>query len=416
MNRTRKTTAASATAIVLATVVMGVFIGCGSNGDTAPDSQQADQRQAENATAESRTDEQSADSDQTGDTDQPAEPAAPSPTDSARTSQQRQRENSNQQSEAQQSALVVDPPNVDFGTAAPNTSHETTFSLRNVADRPITLLAARPTCKCTTLLDVNGEVVAPGESFDLPATLETPSRPGRKSAEIRIVYRIGDVQHVDRARLSADVRLAVVAEPPFVDALRGNTSGVLTVRSPDGEPFRILSSNGKEPRFVDHDPRNDEPRSMYNIRWEISDWPRRAPCRGVRLWWIIETDHPDCPILPCRIRHECTGSQWDPYRRQRRWIFDELIVNAQSLQAGEPAEITIDLLNRRQVAITGVRSRHDQATAELIGQTHDANKDVTTLRVRFTPDAEYRGMLYAPVEVQSNRGHKAVPVVARIEN
>ncbi|MCH8835857.1 MAG: hypothetical protein IH925_07905, partial [Proteobacteria bacterium] len=71
--------------------------------------------------------------------------------------------------------------------------------------------------------------------------------------------------------------------------------------------LQIVSIDGRPPVFADgFDPASGVPRSAYTVRWHVP--PRSIDdCAGARLWWVVETDHPDCPILPLRIRHECTG-------------------------------------------------------------------------------------------------------------
>jgi len=311
--------------------------------------------------------------------------------------------------------VFVNPQSVDFGVVKPNSVHEANFTIYNNTNSDVRIIEARPTCKCTTMNEVSGQVIAPGEQLNLPASMELTARPGSKTARVDIVYEMRGQSSVTRASLQAEVQLAVRAQPPFVDALQGKKSGVLTVESVDGRPFNILSSNGQPPKFVNYDPQSDTPRSSYQVRWQVPDWPVRPPCEEARLWWIIETDHPEAPILPCRIRHECTGVQSDPNRQQRGWIFYELIVNAEKIPpGGEPTELTLQLLNEDQVPITGVRSLSDDVDVEMLGSSHDELRKVTNVNIRLTPDPDFRGMLFAPVEVQSQTGNHHVDVVASV--
>jgi hypothetical protein len=103
--------------------------------------------------------------------------------------------------------------------------------------------------------------------------------------------------------------------------------------------------------------------------------------------------------------------------RQRRWIFSEPLVNAGLLPAGKPIDLDVGVWRYDGVASTGinqVRSLSADATAELIGCSEPQEGDVSTCRVRFTPRAGFRGMLYAMVDLRGPAGGKDIAFVARV--
>ncbi len=128
----------------------------------------------------------------------------------------------------------------------------------------------------------------------------------------------------------------------------------------------------------------------------------------------METDHLDCPILPLRIRHECTGARRDLAHRQRGWRFKEYIVNLGGLTAGRDVEVNVDLPNSSGVRINGVTSLNTNALAILVS-THSIAHDISSCRVRFTPSRGYQGMLYAMVMFQSDTGNKDIAFIARVQ-
>ena len=140
-------------------------------------------------------------------------------------------------------------------------------------------------------------------------------------------------------------------------------------------------------------------------------------CAGARLWWAVETDNPDCPILPLRIRHECTGVLGDPDRRERGWSFKEYIANLGAIAGGKPVEVDVEIDNKSLVPILSVESMSPDARAELVS-THPRSGGltggVTSCRVRFTPRQGYEGMLYALVLFRSGTGDKELAFISRV--
>jgi hypothetical protein len=300
--------------------------------------------------------------------------------------------------------LRISPGGIEFGDVAPNSAHQAQMEIRNTGAQPISIVTVRPTCLCTTPDDLSGTVIPPGGSVPFSAGFEAPTETGTKTARIQLVYSAGGQSRAVTIYLRGEITMAVKSDPPYVDALKGVTHGEVRLTSVDGRPFRVLSSGGVAPVA--------EASTVHTLSWHV---PARGTdnCPGARLWWVVETDHPDCPILPLRIRHECTGSLSDPARFDRKWTFKEPIVNLGAIAAGEPLETEVVLHNREGVPITGVISLSADATAELIS-TGAAKGETVSYQVRFTPRAGYQGMLYAMVLFQSPKGDKDVAFVARV--
>ncbi|MCA9284065.1 MAG: DUF1573 domain-containing protein [Phycisphaerales bacterium] len=319
--------------------------------------------------------------------------------------------------------VQVEPPLKDFGLVGPSVKLPTTFILRNVGSEPLRLGAAVPSCKCTTIEGLVGNVIPPGGTLELPATMEAPSTPGVKEAKIMLAF--AGFNKPVLAHLKCEVGLPIVVEEEFVDALKGVTSGQLTVKSRDGKPFRILTSNGEPPEFVGFDPAKDEPRNSYVVKWSVAGWPHE----NMRLWWILETDRPGCEILPARIRHEWTGSRADPGRGDRKWIFKEQMVSADAMTPGKPKSLTIDIENSEPKAgpnkpasldqgfrhVTSVRSLDPNAVAKLVKVTPKGT-DETEVEIEFVVKPGFTGMLYAPVMVTTTTGEHPIAVVASVRS
>ena len=309
--------------------------------------------------------------------------------------------------------LRVEPGRFDFGMIGPKSIHAVNATLYNTGAAPITILKVSPSCACTIPQDLTDTVIPPGGSIPFSATFSAPTEPGVKSAYIQLVFRYGGRRAHAKINFQGVITMPVRAEPPYVDALKGVTTGRTRVESVDGQPFRIISANGESPIYVDgFDPQTDQPRNAYEVQWNIP--PRTIEnCQGMRLWWVIETDHPDCPILPMRVRHECTGGRRDLEWRQRTWRFKEYIEQLGALHAGVPVEVDVDIVNEKNVRIFAVQSRSSGADAELVS-TSRGEGDITTYRVRLTPRRGYEGMLYAMVLFRSDTGSKDIAFIGRV--
>ncbi len=310
-------------------------------------------------------------------------------------------------------SLRIEPGGLDYGMIPPNSTHEFTTVLRNLSSRPIELVVAKPDCSCTAPQDVAGTIVPAGGSIPFHATFNAPITPGPKTARLRLFFNDAGRQLHALIQLDGMITMPVRADPPYVGAQKGVTTGRTRIESVDGRPFRIISTDGEPPVYVDgFDPRSDDPRNKYDVQWTI---PPRAigNCQGMRLWWAIETDHPDCPILPMRVRHECSGSRSDPDRKRRGWYSKEKIAQLGALRAGVPIEVDVDIVNKKNVRIYAAQSRSSAADAELVS-TKRKDDDITTCRVRFTPHRGFEGMLYAMVLFRSDSGSTDIAFIARV--
>lgn len=311
--------------------------------------------------------------------------------------------------------LHINPGGIDFGDVAPKTTFRAELTLINVGGTPITITEVQSSCGCTVPEDLEGAVIAAGTSMPFATTFTSPSEPGPKDSKVLLKFNDGSKPRHALITLHGNVTLSILADPPYVDALKGKRTGTVTIRSQDGQPFRVISSNEAAPVYADgFNPASDKPRSAYTIQWAL-DYPTdEADCGRQRIWWPVETDHPDCGIVPLRIRHECTGVLMDPDWKQRNWIFLEYIVNLDRIKAGKTIELEVALRNWDGIPVYAVESLSPDATAELVS-TADPPGETTTCKVRFTPRAGYKGLLYAMVNFKSDTGDMDIPFIAQVE-
>ncbi len=320
---------------------------------------------------------------------------------------------------AQAAPILIDPPSIDFGRVQPGSKHPAKFAVRNIGSQPLTIKSVVPSCKCTDINALAGTVIAPGGSVELLATLDVPGTPGEKEAKVFLTFEGYGAPVM--AMLKADATLLVRATPAYIDALKkGVTEGTLAVTATDGKPFRIVSAGGVAPVFEGFDSSMDAPRASYTLRWTAST----APCESMPLWWVIETDRIDCPLVPLRVRHECTGSRADPTKAVRYWFVPEPLGVAGRVAQGQSTliPITIEHYNpagRGAVVrpdwskVIAVRSLSPQLSASLEG-VRAGNKDDLAVMVRVAPVADVTGIVYGFIEIETATGRGAVAIAMQV--
>lgn len=310
----------------------------------------------------------------------------------------------------QPSPIVIAPPVVELGAIEPGSTHPAKFTIINGGKTEITVVAATPNCKCTAISDVSGRKIAPGGTLELSASLAAPRAPGVKEAVVFLTFNGAPPA---QAKIRGDVRLKVIAEPPYVDALKEVTSGTVKLRAADGKPFSITRSGGKPPVFVGFDPTKDQPRAEYEIRWDLSG----LACEQMPLWWFVWTDRGDCSVVPLRVRDECTGSKHDQGRFGRFWIVKESLVDAGRVHNGQPGTIEVELEHynppkRGAVekpewrAVTSVRSLIPGVEVKFVSK-RDVGVDGAMLTLEVV--AAQGGSFEGEIEIETATGKGRVP-------
>lgn len=295
------------------------------------------------------------------------------------------------------------PAVLDFGYIAPGAEAEGELEVHNVGDEPLTITRVHPSCQCTTLSDLTGAVIQPGESVNLRARLAGRSVPGHRKAVVTFFFE-GYSQPLG-VDLRGEVSAAVKATPAIFNLAGGIRSGHVVVESIDGKTFNILAANGETPRFVGFDPSIDEPRDSYNIEWDFTG----VADEDLTPWWIIETDHPECPVLDTWVRHLSTIEI--PPREQRWRIADRRILLGR-MEPGTPVEFDTRIKNIRQGTLYDVHSLSDQFDAELVSyEPGDIDADCT---IRVTPKPDHVGVVYGAMQFTAGAYGMKLYVVGKV--
>lgn len=310
--------------------------------------------------------------------------------------------------------IRLEPSRFDLGVVAPGSVHRRTFRIVNDGPMQLRVRAASPSCRCTTVTDVVGKTIPAQGSLELEAQFDAPKTPGVKDATVNIVLDGAPRPLV--ATISGDVTLPIRVEPPFVDALAGKVGGTVRLTSIDGRPFTILSAGGRPPVFADPAPTG--PAAAQSINWTTAG----LACEKMPLWWIVVTDHPDCPIVPLRIRHECTGTKADMARYDRFWILSDQLVSLGTIRAGEATsfEVQLDHYNpkgRGRIERPNFRDVRAATIASpdlelAITGTRPVGTDSVVISMTVTPKPGTSGAIETFLRVETATGAGEVPFVA----
>ncbi len=123
-----------------------------------------------------------------------------------------------------------------------------TFYLQNNTSHPLQLKDAVPSCGCTTV-EFNNEIVNPGESFELPVTLDL-QRSRYRSAKVRLEFESGEVE-VLLIDAFARFKQPLKCMPPTIQVAQGDKEGTQCVLALERfEPGPPLNPIFKTPASV----------------------------------------------------------------------------------------------------------------------------------------------------------------------
>lgn len=299
--------------------------------------------------------------------------------------------------------VVFDPPVVDLGYILPNQTANTIIQVRNIGAEPLKITLVKPSCTCTTLEDLTGTVIPPGESVPLTAQLKARSKPSPMTSSITFLFE--GYPESSQISISAVVARPIRTVPQIFNLATGELSGQVVVESNDGRPFTISAANRRPPEYIGFDPATDEPRNAYVLEWDVSQYTQQT----MPGWWVIETDHPECPVVDVWVRH-----RWNrPEGAQgRRWFVLTQHVVIDGIKAGEYAEFKVEITKLGRDDIYSVHSLSKEFDAKLVLIKRDGvDAEVT---VRISPAAGHHGLLYGTIEFISRAHYQKLTVIGTV--
>lgn len=265
--------------------------------------------------------------------------------------------------------ITAVPPRTDFGVVEPGTTVSATIKLMNPLDRPIRIVASTPSCTCTTV-DMVGKVIPAKGFLEMPMSMKTSRAVGKKAAKVDLQFE--GIRVPLSVQIDAETAYAVRANPPFIDALAAERmKGFFEVVSSDGQPFVVRSVDGRP--AVAADGTEMKPATRQVVQYDLTQTGLK---NGVPPFLIVETDHPKCPVLDLRVRHETT-------RIAPILNFAEFRENLGVVENGKPVEFDIELKKAGPRRVDRVTANHKEFRAELVNQKSDGDSLLVT--VRLTP-------------------------------
>ena len=304
--------------------------------------------------------------------------------------------------------VEFEPANLNFGIVPPHTIGKGTAKIWNVGDQPLRIVKSITSCGCTSTESLAGRVIPPGGFIEFNTEMEMKTGLGTKKEKVTLYF-----EGYDRAPVPfffhAEVARPVRVIPPYVDAVNQRRTGTVEVTSLDNRPFQILKAHGLAPQFVGFDPAANEPRTRYTLKWDMGQFDRQR----VPWFWIIETDHPDAPIVDVRLRHESTRPVQD---RTRSWqpkdhrILIDLVRNGESVEIITKHEYATNRTPMPQTA--RVQSLSAILDVELIGV--EQKGQLLEFRLRVTPKNAPLGLLYEHISVGSAGYMVPLRIIGRV--
>ncbi|MBC04431.1 MAG: hypothetical protein CMJ34_14190 [Phycisphaerae bacterium] len=310
-------------------------------------------------------------------------------------------------------AVYGDPADVDFGVVTPGSKLRTEIRLVNPTDQPVVLRAAVPTCQCTTV-NVDGTIIPSMGAVGIPMTLQVPSTTGEKKAAVNTVLVPGGKG--PRLTLRAIAAYAVRATAStsaggpstlWVDALKpAGISGRIQLDSTDGRPFRVLSVNGETPMFLQG---TGQPATTQSIAYDLSG----RTSATMPKWMLIETDHPDAPMVEMRVRHMASRLPHQFQNYKVKVQFDGYIANVGRISPGSTAEFSVELKQFKRRTLSGLRSGNPDFVVNLL-QRKDGDGDRVRITGSITPKPGFNGPFICPVQFNTPEGAETMYVIGTI--
>ncbi len=323
---------------------------------------------------------------------QPAQPAAPVAQDGIKVAPRAS--NPNVEPVRRSSPpLSAEPARIDMGVMKPGAKIAGAVTITNTGDETLKIARVNSSCSCT-VADLPKRELAPGESVELSATLEAGNYIGAMQRQVR-VYVEGYAAPYE-VWVVADVSYDVKADPVYIGAFQGD-SGEVKVTEVNGDAFRILSINSNAPTFKDFDPANDALSNEYTLTWST----KGVDPKDLPYWWVIETDHPDAPVVDLRVLHPAVMPRVDP---RRAWQLAEDRALIGYLEPGEVKNITIELKERRraqeELPLPEVSTKHDNMKVEVVKLEKNGEGYTLELALSGSAPADGKTLIVEPITIE----------------
>ena len=318
-----------------------------------------------------------------------------------------------------------EPASLRLGYVRPESVITSEFRLFNDSQEPLVVKEVKRGCSCTEV-SLQAGAIAPGASRTGVATFTAGLTPTVKNNKIKILFE----KHRPLVlSMNAVVSRAVRVQPPdfrmhaksYFEGPVSRTASRVQVSATDSQSFRILSSGGRPPIPVPGGGDPTIPSTAHMVMIDIGDHDKETLLdpEGVKLppFWLIETDHPDAPVVEIRVLHQ----ENSPHRREkdREWVFVENRVVVDSVKPGSAARFELPIIwnaaeGQRSQQIIAAESRSPDFEASLVGMKKDGRKSKAIVEIR--PMDSTSGPYQGVVELISHEHRAPLNVIGHVND
>lgn len=310
--------------------------------------------------------------------------------------------------------IRVVPDILDWGLIAPYQEATASVRLENVSDQPMKILTVQPSCKCTTVDSLEGQVIPPKGFVELEAVLDPQTNTGTRKTVIRVL--IDGYSNVLSINAQAEISRPIRATPTFINAVDAgeggavrNMTGTVQIASLDGSPFRIRSVHGMAPDHAgEFDPEN--PKNSYTLNYDLENFLQ--PDGRYPRYLIFETDRADSPLVEVMVRHRMSSPQLN-----RNFKLTDYKMNLGRVAPGGSVEAALGV---HEATTTGdlIQITNELGyLIELLDQSVDEESDDLQVQIRVTvPEDAEPGFHYFPLQLYaSNQSQISIPAFIRVD-
>ncbi len=297
--------------------------------------------------------------------------------------------------------LRFEPAVLDLGDLPPGTSRAATVSVTNAGATPLTIASVQTSCHCTTG-SLARSTLAPGESTSMAVILEAGDlvSPVTRRVDLMVDGYSQPASLTVAADVHYGVRPRLLPDPPGQ-----SHAGTLTLESASGTPFRVLGVQGRAPDFIGaFNPETDPARTRYEVRWSL------PALEAVPRWLVVETDHPDSPIIDIPL------PGWSVPRVATPWTVDPPRLMLGEVGAGESRVVLVTIRGEVGDPLLFLESMSVDPpgglSAELLGMSRE--EGALTLRVRVTAARGAGGLALDQLVLRAGGHDQRVVLMGRI--
>lgn len=210
---------------------------------------------------------------------------------------------------AEPPAIKFEPEVLDLGEMIVDTAKTGKIKLRNVTDKPITVIKAIPGCGCTTA-GWPKEPIPAGEAAEVEITLKPGSKAGIPLHK-KVTFQLQDHAPVVLS-VTGNIPAYVTVTPELLDAPSTNKPGNdgVKISSVDNTAFKVVSITPPIAMEEDAKAAADNAKTEHQIRIDWKKWEETG--KGIKL--VFALDHPKAPTMGVLIKRPIsdTPSQRPP--------------------------------------------------------------------------------------------------------